>query len=586
MTNKIAFRKSVRAKFLIASAVLLLIPVVGFYFVRELAGYLRSGQEQVAVAAARLTAASLSDRAEIDLRQKINAVVEATGSAPETSINIEAQLLYETELERDRIVALFQASEPATVTALGSGYQPDVQVERILNQSGSADARIWVIDSRGQVRGLAGSIAPREPLKNITNNEKIRAWISPVTSRVMQFIAPYNQLILQAAGSTTEVNLQAVRAVLGQPTVEWRRLADTRLLLSAAAPIWQDDNIVAAVVIEETDQSYRLLATRAAELVIMITLIVFVVVFGVLVAFAFRITSRLSRLQREANLAIDPQGRVRGEILAPEVTQGAHGNSIEVDEIGALRLTLRAMVSRQASYNSYLEQLAARLSHELRTPVAVVRSSLDNLRISPLSAEDKIFLSRADEGVARLSQIIARMSEATQLEHMLTGAQRERVNLVALIGSCVSGYAQTFTAQRFTFAADSDELMCDVVPDAINQMLDKLVQNAIDFAASDTAIRITLTLDKRHTIIAVENKGPLISNNEKEIDALFDSMVSKRAAYATSTSTAAIAKNSHETHLGLGLYIARLIAEFHDGGISAENLRDGTGVRFNVRLGC
>jgi two-component system, OmpR family, sensor histidine kinase ChvG len=556
--KKVAFIASVRAKFLVASLVLLLIPIVGFLFVRELAGYLRSGQEQVAVAAARLVAASLSDRAEINLRNQAS-VATSDGALTKT----------EAELERERIVALFQASDPETVAALGNVYRPDTQVERILNQSSlkssEADARIWVIDASGQVRGLVGAIAAsnqKSVSTDLSDNQKLRAWLAPITRLVMPLILPIQKNPGGNTDNTAAVMSQAVRATIGQPTIEWRSLNEKVTLLSAAAPIWQADNIVAAVVIEETDQQYRSLAKNAAESVIVMTLLVFIVVFGVLVGFAFRFASRLSRLQREANRAVDAQGRVRGEIQA----------TTDRDEIGALNETLRAMVSRQAIYNSYLEQLAARLSHELRTPVAVVRSSLDNLRASTLTTEDSVFLARADEGVARLSQIISRMSEATQLERMLQGAQRESIDIVALIGGCVAGYQQTFLNQRFIFTHDLDHRVMPVVPDAIAQMLDKLIQNAIDFATPDTPIRITITSNQRGTTIAVENQGALLPSSAKEIDALFDSMVSKRTS------------DSHEAHLGLGLYIARLIAEFHGGSIAAENLRDGIGVRFSVSL--
>ncbi|NJR71698.1 MAG: hypothetical protein HC782_00450 [Gammaproteobacteria bacterium] len=517
--------------FLAASFVLLLIPLVGFLFVRELAGYLRQGQEQVAVAAAKLVSASLSDRPELLHRD-----------ATEVDLSRDS--------ERERILALFAASDPATISQLGNRYQQSVQVERILNQSGfkDVDGRIWVVDANGQVRGLVGSLAgasekPASPASTTTAREKFSAITAPILRHLMPIVMPPSGIVNKSDSNTNAVLRQAERAAIGEPNVEWRRLPENIHVLSVAQPIWQGENVIAAVVIEETDVQYRRLAKSAAESVLLITLIVFFVTFGVLVALAFRIAARLARLQREANQAIDAQGRVRGAISATSAE----------DEIGALSATLQAMVSRQASYNNYLEQLAARLSHELRTPVAVVRSSLDNLRVSPLNAEDKIFLSRADEGVARLSQIIARMSEATQLERILEGAQHERVNLVALISGCVAGYVQTFTHQQFSFTADVDELQIDVVPDAINQMLDKLVQNAIDFAAEtkDVPIKIALIASAKYVLIQVENKGPLLPPSDKEIAALFDSMVSKRNGEST------------DAHLGLGLYIARLIAEFH-----------------------
>jgi signal transduction histidine kinase len=99
-------------------------------------------------------------------------------------------------------------------------------------------------------------------------------------------------------------------------------------------------------------------------------------------------------------------------------------------------------------------------------------------------------------------------------------------------------------------------------------MLDKLVENAVDFAASGTAIRIVL---KNDAVLRVENQGTPLPDAIRE--SLFDSMVSQREEPAGGT-----------PHLGLGLYIARLIAEFHGGRLLAENLPGGAGVAFEARL--
>ncbi len=577
----VPFFASVRAKVLAASLVLLLIPVVGLLFVRELAIYLRSGQEQVATAAVRLVAASLSDRPEINLRAIAGPTGAPSPAADGAANAAELAAAVATALERERIVAFFSASEPETVASLGNNYQPNKQVERILNQSGVRGGRIWVVDAVGQVRGLSGSLRVIPATKDVgkpAGEQQPRGWsllLAPISRQIMPHVMPMVTEMLRDADTIPLVMAQAQRAAIGESSARWRMLPDKVALLSVAAPIWQQDNIVAAVVIEETDAQYRNVAKGAAESVITITLIVFIVVFGVLVAFVFRLATRLSRLQREANRAIDPQGRVRGDIR----------HTHDRDEIGALHETLRAMVARQAGYNSYLEQLAARLSHELRTPVAVVRSSLDNLRDAAIPDDDRKFLARADEGVARLSQIISRMSEATQLERMLQGAHRQRVDVVALVGGCVAGYQQTFLSRRFLFSADTDICFVDVAPDTIAQMLDKMIENAIDFATVDTPITLRVLAQEavpsgtvgRNVAISIENKGPLLPGDIGDVEALFDSMVSKRAADHAQTNAA---------HLGLGLYIARLIAEFHHGSIRAENLPGGDGVKFSVTLSC
>lgn len=552
--NSVPFRHSVRAKFVGASLLLLLIPLSGFVFVRELASYLRLGQEQVTVATAKLVAASLSDRPGLQLRRR---TVPATPVA-------EAEAPPATDPERERVLALFGASDANIAASLGARYAPDAAVERILNQGVARDARVWVVDLAGNVRGLAGALYEQQ-----TQGEYEKALA--VTMRWLA-TGKVNLVASDVIDSRDAVLAQSERALLGQPNIEWRMQQSGGIgVLSAAEPVWQGDAIVAAVIVEQSDTSQRALANRAAQSVIVFSVLVFAAAFGVLLWFAFGLSRRITRLQKDANAAVDGEGRAGGVIRATNDT----------DEIGSLSRTLAAMVARQASYNQYLEKLAGRLSHELRTPVAVVRSSLDNLRVGNLTDEDRKYLERADEGVARLSNLISRMSEATQLEQMLQGAEMVRLDFGAMVEGCVSGYRLAFPKQVFAFEPPTQPAWVMAVPDAIAQMLDKLVQNAVDFATPDTPIVVRVSRETKASgkmrdlgksdivVLSVANTGPALPT---DTTTLFESMISIRASA------------QKDGHLGLGLYIARLVAAFHGGTISAKNREDGTGVILNVSL--
>jgi two-component system sensor histidine kinase ChvG len=551
----VPFLRSVRAKFLLAACLLLAVPVTGVLYLRELSDVLRLGQEQVAVSATKLIAAALSDRPGLALRKSSDGPIEGASVVGNSTDNADP--------ERERLLALFNASDANLAAALGSRYQPDAAIERILTQSVVKDARVWVFDIHGNVRGIAGALN------------------SPIaTSEAQDWNATLSQLLLadnrtsafveNIAESTEAIAQQSQRAILGQPTREWRRQRIPSIgVVSVAEPIWRGDNIVGGVVLEESDTSQRALARRAAETVMIGGGVVLLVAIGGLLWFAFSVVRRITRLQRHAAEAVDVQGRVRHDLL-DGLHHPRHAGS---DEIGALTHTLDAMVTRQARYNQYLEQLAARLSHELRTPVAVVRSSLDNLRSETLSDDARTFLARADEGVTRLSTIISRMSEATQLERMLQGATRERIDLVALVRGCVEGYRLAFPLRKFAFESSEASIIMQGVPDAIAQMLDKLAQNAVDFARDGTTITVRVALEGSDASITVENIGPLLPS---DLSTLFESMVSVREGKYGGASS------GKEAHLGLGLYVARLVAEHHDGKISARNLDAGDGVVFRV----
>ena len=433
-------------------------------------------------------------------------------------------------------------------------------------------SRIWVVDAHSRVRGLSGSLKAAAPVASrytTTNSPEAPTFSARVYTTLVR---PLVRLIsAESSGISNEdpkvahraVMLQVDRALVGEANLRWRNATSSAAeILSVAQPIWQGDNIVGAVVLEETTDAGKSIRSAALESLLASTMIVFAVGFVTLLAFAWRLAFRVRRLQTEADQAIDSNGRIRGDIAGSDAQ----------DEIGALSRTLNGTLLRLRRYNDYLEKMAGRLSHELRTPVAVVRSSLDNLRLGNIGGTDRVYIDRADEGVKRLASLISRMSEATQLEGMLASAEKISFDLVKVVGGCVEGYRLAYPARSFQLAQDASRpILIDGIADSIAQLLDKLVQNAVDFTVADSAIRIALSARNGKAGLMVENDGPVLSASVAS--QLFVSMVTLRPESGTRSG-----------HLGLGLYMVRLIAEFHGGSVNAENTPDGCGVRFTVLL--
>jgi signal transduction histidine kinase len=241
------------------------------------------------------------------------------------------------------------------------------------------------------------------------------------------------------------------------------------------------------------------------------------------------------------------------------------------DEIGDLSRSFSTVLARLADYNTYLESLAGRLSHELRTPIAVVRSSLDNLKLAQTPEETETYLARASEGLRRLDTILTRMGEATRLEQTVRAGEREVFDAKAVVAGCVAGYVQAYPQRRFTLSMTDDAVVLSGAPDLFAQMLDKLAANAVDFADGDAPVEVALAREGATAVLSIANPGPPLPAEMAE--RIFESMVSVRKDRAGA-----------EPHLGLGLYIVRMIAEFHGGSASAANLPDSAGVRVEIRL--
>lgn len=542
------FLFSIRGKLLLVSLVLLAIPVVGYRFVTHMEAFLRESQEQALVSTTRAVAATLSERPGLFARGGETTPDEAAA------------------MERRQIVALFGSSDPEAVATLGGAYQPSPEIERTLELLGRSASRIWVVDSASRVRGLSGS------LKRATRlTEDGEAFSRPLSRAMVRlFRLPAGEAKDDPEQGKRAVMAQVDRALIGAPSAIWRYTRDRQgVVLSAAQPVWAGDDIVGAVVVEETTGAIQLLKLEALENLLTITLIVFVAGFVTLILFAWRLAARVRKLGRAADAAIDAQGRIRGDLEPLDAA----------DELGELSRNLAATVRRLKDYNQHLESLAARLSHELRTPVAVVRSSLDNLKLQPVAPEASVYIERAGTGVQRLSTLISRLSEATQLERFLQGAERETFDPGEVVAGCVAGYRAAFPSRIFAFENGAAGIPLRGVPDAIAQLLDKLVANAIDFQLPDTPIEIRLSRAGRYLVLAVSNQGPPLP--EGSAATLFSSMVSFRTAGSAAETGAG---GDAVGHLGMGLYIVRLIAEFHGGFPEAVNRADGRGVEMRAWL--
>ena len=273
-----------------------------------------------------------------------------------------------------------------------------------------------------------------------------------------------------------------------------------------------------------------------------------------LLVFAFVLSSRIQRLSSAAQAAVNDDGRV-----------GSLRVSAAHDEIGDLSRQLSSLLARSANYTQYLEALSGRLSHELRTPLSVVRTSLENIDKHALDEQTITLIQRAEGGADTLGRIIKALVESARLEQSVACAEVEQLDLVAWITESAALYEQVYSGQRFeTHIETTDAMPIKLSPELLRQGLDKLIDNAISFATEPT-IRICLSSEgkgsSRRAVLIVANRGAAI--DEADALSLFDPLVSKRDK-----------PEEGQMHLGLGLYMVRLISEASGGNVVARN-QDG-----------
>jgi signal transduction histidine kinase len=240
------------------------------------------------------------------------------------------------------------------------------------------------------------------------------------------------------------------------------------------------------------------------------------------------------------------------------------------DEIGDLSRGFERLLERLNQHTLYLRTLGGKLSHELRTPLTIVRSSLDNLESEGLREDQAGYIRRAREGTARLQSILSALGAAARVEESIKQSERVSFDLRALLESTVAGYRDAFPAARIELEMPPEPCFLRGAPDLIVQLLDKLIENAVDFCAPEGTIMVRLERVQSHYALQVSNDGTPIP--EALIGRLFESLFEQRQG------------RDEKPHFGLGLYIVRLIAEFHGGKAVAANRPEGNGAIFAVTL--
>jgi len=309
--------------------------------------------------------------------------------------------------------------------------------------------------------------------------------------------------------------------------------------------------------------SALLLADRALLRVLGVSTGVLLVLGGLLYLFAGRLSARIRSLSAQAEAAL-----ARGGADAA----GGFERSRSSDELGELSRSFGTLLDEIAGYTAYLRSLAGTLSHELHTPLAVVRGSLDNLEAQGLPDNSRVYLERARTGSERLAAIVRAMGESSRIERAIASAEPEDFDLAQLLRGCAEGYRELLAPRELRVEAPSN-LPMHGAPDLIVQALDKLVDNARSFCPSEGWVRLSLEAGAHGPRIGVANRGPQLAPGRSE--RLFDALVSERPRAGGSSAA---------PHLGLGLHIVRLVAERHAGQARAANLTDGSGVEFTLEL--
>jgi signal transduction histidine kinase len=141
------------------------------------------------------------------------------------------------------------------------------------------------------------------------------------------------------------------------------------------------------------------------------------------------------------------------------------------------------------------------------------------------------------------------------------------IDLHELLAELIENYRRTYSGIHVHLAS-LPGVWVHADPTLVKEAIENLLANAISFGEENSTIQVGLEPDGKHAIIKVCNDGPLLVG---DIEVLFSPFISSRSGPSSE-------------HLGLGLYLVRLIAEQHGGTATLANLSDGSGIQASIML--
>ena len=351
--------------------------------------------------------------------------------------------------------------------------------------------------------------------------------------------------------------------------------ADGLSWFGVITPIRQGNESVGVVAVTSAAGEIDALVRRENENMLQMFIIATLVSIGLSLALAATIANPLSDLAAAAELGRDKNSRKvnPGRIRIPDLTA-------RPDELGRLSGALRGMISALYNRIDGNEQFAADVAHEIKNPLASLRSAVGTLRVIKRDDQREKLLDVIEHDVRRLDRLVSDISNASRLDSELVKEEEEQFNLLIMLENLGQYLGEDARSKGIDFIADlpANPLEVQGLEARLAQVFVNLITNAISFCEDGDAIRIWARKRENRILVVVEDTGPGIP--DQALSKIFKRFYSQRP------------EEHFGNNSGLGLAISKQIVEAHGGVIWAENIRpteaditsEPLGARFVVGL--
>lgn len=364
-------------------------------------------------------------------------------------------------------------------------------------------------------------------------------------------------------------------ALTGRTTIENSIDPAGNQIFAVGTPIMIDSRVAGVVALTTASGEIDTLVQNEREQFLQMFLVALLVSIGLSLVLAGTIANPLSDLAAAAELGRDRNARRMspGRVRIPDLTA-------RPDEIGRLSGALRGMVSALYDRIDANEQFAADVAHEIKNPLASLRSATGTLRVAKREDQRQKLLEVIDHDVRRLDRLVSDISNASRLDSELVKEEEETFDLIKMLRALTDFHGEDAAARGIDLITDmpSKPMMIQGLEPRLAQVFVNLLSNAISFCDTGDAVRLWVRPREDRVLVVVEDTGPGIP--EEALTKIFTRFYSERP------------ENQFGNHSGLGLAISKQIVEAHGGVIWAESIRptdadvlsEPLGARFVVGL--
>jgi|TARA_B100000123_G_scaffold248586_1_gene206254 two-component system sensor histidine kinase ChvG len=246
------------------------------------------------------------------------------------------------------------------------------------------------------------------------------------------------------------------------------------------------------------------------------------------------------------------------------------------DEIGKLTMSIDEMTKELQHRTNRAETFSNDLAHEIRNPLASLKSASELLDKTTEKNESEKLLKIINHDVERIERLITDYSQMLKDEASLSREKMSKINLMEVINNVVEDFKQDLSNQNKKIEIKIKEKISSKngkyilgIENRLEQVIANLLDNSISFSQNNQKIEISIAETTKNLVMTIKDEGPGFSETSPQ--KIFKRFYSNRP-------------KSFGKHSGLGLNIVKNIVELHKGTIAASNRINTKGAQVEVLL--